>query len=188
MTRLVALVAALLLHITPTVVLVKRAEAVRTLLPGAERYAAREVHLSDADAHRLHEAVDWSPDDGVVVFYTGTEGERTVGSLMFVRVDTPHGPLEVAIGFDPAGRIAGVVVTKATVETKPWIGEALGAGLAEHYKGLTAGDQAAGAAAVKDRVGALPAYMAGQVDKGVARALAAYGAFYNHVGRDGGSS
>ncbi len=183
-----ALAAAALLHITPTVVLVKRADAMRALLPGATQYLEREVHLSDADAHRLHEAVDWSPDEGVVVFYTGTQGERAVGSLVFVRVDTPHGPVEIAVGFDPAGRVAGVVVTKATVETRPWILEALGAGLAERYKGLTARDAPAGAAAVKDKVGSLPAYMAGQVDKGVARALAAYGAFYNHGGRDGGSS
>jgi hypothetical protein len=183
MTRFItALAAAALLHITPTVVLVKRVDAVRALLPGAEQFLAREVHLSDADAHRLHEAVDWSPDEGVVVFYTGKQRERVVGSLVFVRVDTPHGPLELAVGFDPTDRVAGVVVTKATVETRPWILEALGAGLADRYKGLTARDAPAGAAALKDTVGSLPAYMAGQVDKGVARALAAYGAFYNHVG------
>jgi hypothetical protein len=177
----VAAVAAALLHITPTVVLVKRPDAVRTLLPGAEQFLARELHLSDADAHRLHEAVDWSPDDGVVVFYTGKQGDRVVGALLFVRVDTPHGPVEVAVGFDPAGGVAGVVVTKATVETRPWIVEALGAGLAERYRGLKPGDTPAGAAALKDNVPSLPDYMAGQVDKGVARALAAYGAFYNHV-------
>lgn len=48
--------ASTLLHITPTVVLVKRADAVARLLPGAETYAAREFHLSNADAHRLHQA------------------------------------------------------------------------------------------------------------------------------------
>lgn len=181
MSRLIAAVAAAgLLHITPTVVLVKRADAVRALLPGAEQFLAREVHLSDADAHRLHEAVDWSPDEGVVVFYTGTQGQRAVGSLVFVRVDTPHGPVEVAVGFDPGGRVAGVVVTKATVETRPWILEALSAGLVDRYKGLTARDVPAGAVALRAKVGSLPAYMAGQVDKAVARALAAYGAFYNH--------
>jgi hypothetical protein len=177
----VAAVTAALLHITPTVVLVKRADAVRTLLPDAEQFVEREVHLSDADAHRLHEAVDWSPDDGVVAFYTGKHGDRVVGALLFVRVDTPHGPVEVAVGFEPAGSVAGVVVTKATVETKPWVVEALGAGLADRYRGLKPGDAPVGATALKDRVGSLPDYMAAQVDKGVARALAAYGAFYNHV-------
>src|SRR2546423_15138315 len=103
-----------LFHITPVVVLVKRPDAVQTLLPGADAYVAHEVHLSAADAHRLHEAVDWSPEDGVLVFYEGTAGSTSVGALEFVRVDTPHGPIEVAVGFPPPGRRRGVGATKAT--------------------------------------------------------------------------
>jgi len=175
---LAAMAVAAVLHITPTVVLVQRPDAVKALLPGAEAFLAREVHLSNTDAHGLHEAVDWSPEDGVLTFYTGKTADRVAGALVFVRVDTPHGPVEVAVGFTPAGAIGGVVVTKATVETKPWVLEALRAGLVDGYKGLKPGSTPAGAAALKDRVGALPAYMAGQLDKGVARALLAYGTFY----------
>jgi hypothetical protein len=179
MTKLIAgAAAAALLHITPTVVLVKRPDAVKTLLPGAEEYFAREVRLSRADAHRLHETVDWSPEDGVLTLYTGKARDKAVGTLLFVRVDSPHGPVEVAVGFDTEGRVGGVIVTKATVETKPWVLDALHAGLTERYRGLKSGDVPGGAAAVKRRVGALPAYMAEQVDNGVTRALAIYGAFY----------
>jgi len=182
MTKWIAGVAvAAVLHITPTVVLVKRPEAVRTLLPGAETFFADDIHLSDVDAHRLHEAVDWSPEDGVLTFYTGRQGAGVVGSLVFVRVDTPHGPLEIAVGFKPDGAVAGVIVTKATVETKPWVLEALRAGLTDAYRELKPGAAPGGAAAIQDRVGTLPHYMAEQVDKGVARALAAWGTFYNHV-------
>jgi len=173
---------AALLHITPVVVLVKRPDAVQALLPGADAYVAREVHLSAADAHRLHEAVDWSPEDGVLVFYEGAAGSTSVGALEFVRVDTPHGPIEVAVGFTPQGAVRGVVVSKATIEMKPWVLEAVAAGLTDHYRGLKPGGEApGGAAAVASRVGNLAAYVAGEVDKGVARALASYGAFYNHV-------
>ena len=174
---------AALFHITPVVVLVKRPDAVQSLLPGADAYTAREVHLSGRDAHRLHEAVDWSPEDGVVVFYAGTAGSTAVGALEFVRVDTPHGPIEVAVGFTPQGAVRGVVVTKATVEMKPWVLEAVAAGLTDHYRGLKPGGEApGGAGGSASRVGNLAAYVAGEVDKGVARALAAYGAFYDHVG------
>lgn len=176
-----AVVVAALLHITPAVVLVKRPDAVQALLPGAEAYFAREVHLSDADAHRLHEVVDWSPEDGVLAFYTGRSGSTTVGALEFVRVDTPHGPIEVAVGFKPDGRVRGVIVTKATVEMKPWVLEAVAGGLTDRYRDLKAGDTPAGAAALTGRTGNLAVYIAGEVDKGVTRALAAYEAFYNHV-------
>ncbi len=174
---------AAMLHITPIVVLVKRPDAVQALLPGADAYVAREVHLSGTDAHRLHEAVDWSPEDGVLVFYGGTAGSTSVGALEFVRVDTPHGPVEVAVGFTPQGAVRGVVVTKATVEMKPWVLEAVAAGLTDHYRGLKPGGAGGvgGAAGIASRAGNLAVYVAGEVDKGVARALAAYGAFYNHV-------
>src|SRR6266705_807564 len=166
-------------------VLVKRPDAVQALLPGADAYFAREVHLSDTDAHRLHEAVDWSPEDGVLVFYRGAAGSTSVGALEFVRVDTPHGPIEVAVGFTPQGAVRGVVVTKATVEMKPWVLEAVAAGLTDHYRGLRPGGAPGGvpggAAGITGRAGNLAVYVAGEVDQGVARALAAYGAFYNHV-------
>src|SRR2546421_12169732 len=124
---------AALLHITPVVVLVKRPDAVHALLPGADAYVAREVHLSAADAHRLHEAVDWSPEDGVLVFYEGTAGSTSVGALEFVRVDTPHGPIEVAVGFTPQGAGRGGVATKATGGRKPWGLEAVAAGRPHHH-------------------------------------------------------
>jgi hypothetical protein len=172
-TLLVAAAIAVLLHITPTVVLVQRPDAVARLAPGAERFTARDLHLSDADAHRLHEAVDWSPADGVLTLYAGARGDAKVAAFLFVRVDTPHGPLEVAVGFEPSGVVRGAIVTKATVETKPWVQDALRAGLAEQYAGLTPDGTPDGATAVRGQVGSLAAYMAEQVDKGVARAVAA---------------
>jgi hypothetical protein len=168
---------AALLHITPTVILVKRPDAVNQLLPGADQFFARELHLSSVDAHRLHESVDWSPEDGVLTFYTGKANDKDVGTLLFVRVDTPHGPVEVAVSFTPQRVVRGVIVTKATVETKPWVLEALRAGLVEHYRGLRPADAPGGAGAIKAHVGELADYIAQEVDKGVRRALVAMGDF-----------
>ncbi len=98
----------------------------------------------------------------------------TSSVLVFMRVDSPHGPLEVAVGFDSAGAIRGVEVTKATVETKPWIVEALRAGLTDHYRETPP----VAAPSVKGRVGTMSQYMAELVDRGVAHAGAAYRLFY----------
>jgi hypothetical protein len=177
-TFFTAVLAAALLHITPTVVLVKRPDAVSQLLPGADQFFAREVHLSAADAHRLHEALEWSPSDGVLTFYTGRRAATDVGVLTFVRVDTPHGPVEVAVSFGSDRAIRGVVVTKATVETKPWVLEALKAGLTDQYRGVKRGGPAAGATTITPRVGQMAAYIAKEIDKGVARALVSYDEFF----------
>lgn len=170
--------AALSLHVTPTVELVKRVDAVRQIFPAADAWFERELHLSDPDAHKLHQALDWSPEDGVLRFYTGKHAGAAVGALVFVRVDSPHGPVEVAVGFGTDGAVASVVVTKATVETKPWVLAALRAGLADHYKGMKAGTVPKAAQQIRDVAGELPAYMAAQIDKGVQRALVAYAEFY----------
>ncbi len=162
------------LHITPTVVLVKREDAVRRLLPEATSFTAREIHLSDADAHKLHEAVDWSPEDGVLTFYSGHRDAKVVGTFVFIRVDSPHGPIEIMVVFQPDGAVRQVEVTKATVESKPWILEALKAGLLQAYAGLPLDGTPAGVDALKGKVGSMPDFMARQVDKGVERALAAY--------------
>ena len=133
-TLVLGAVTAALLHITPTVILVKREDAVAKLLPRADQFTARELHLSSTDSRKLHDAVGWEPPDGVVTFYVGKRGDDTVGALVFMRVDCQHGPIELAIGYDPRGTIRGVEVTKATVEMKPWIVEALRAGLTDTYR------------------------------------------------------
>src|SRR5207244_4564307 len=105
-------------------------------------------------------------------------GRRVVAPLETRLVDTALGPIEVAVGFTPQGTVRGVLVTKATVEMKPWVLEAVGAGLTNHYRQLKPGDAPNGAAAIAGQAGDLAEYIAGEVDKGVARALAAYGWFY----------
>ena len=177
-TVLLGVAAATLLHITPTVVLMKREAAVAKLLPGADQFVARELHLSSADTKRIHDAVGWEPPDGVVTFYIGKKAGQVTGALQFMRVDCQHGPIELAIGYDTRGTIRAVEVTKATVEMKPWIVEALNAGLTNEYHGLTLDAHPAGAAKVKPQIGAMPGYMAELIDKGVMHANAAYRLFY----------
>ncbi|PYP60351.1 MAG: hypothetical protein DMD40_00835 [Gemmatimonadetes bacterium] len=177
-TIMLSAVAAALLHITPTVILVKRQDAVSHLLPGADQFAAREVHVSSADSRRIHDAVGWEPPDGMITFYIGKRQDQVTGALMFMRVDCQHGPLELAVGFDSRGTVRGVEVTKATVEMKPWVLEALRAGLTDAYRGLAVDQPPAGAEKVKPKIGAMPGYMAELIDKGVMHANAAYRLFY----------
>ena len=177
-TLLLGVAAATLLHITPTVVMMKREQAVARLLPGAEQFVERDLHLSSGDSKRIHDAVGWEPPDGVLTFYVGKRQEQATGALLFMRVDCQHGPLELAIGYDPRGAVLGVEVTKATVEMKPWVLEALRAGLTDSYRGISADQMPAGAEKVKSHIGSMPGYMAELIDKGVMHANAAYRLFY----------
>ncbi|HEY6092578.1 MAG TPA: hypothetical protein VIV83_11345 [Gemmatimonadales bacterium] len=171
-------VTAALLHITPTVIMVKRQDAVAHLLPGADQFVERELHLSSADSKKIHDAVGWEPPDGVVTFFIGKHDDQTTGALLFMRIDSQHGPIELAIGYDAKGAVRGVEVTKATVEMKPWILEALKAGLTDEYRGMAVTAAPSGAEKVKPKIGAMPGYMAELIDKGVMHANAAYRLFY----------
>jgi len=82
---LASALAAALLHITPTVILVKRPDAVKQLLPGANQFLERDLHLSAPDAHRLHEALDWSPENGVLTGTPQVLRSFTVGPMWFYR-------------------------------------------------------------------------------------------------------
>jgi hypothetical protein len=177
-TLLLGVAAAALLHITPTVVLVKREAAVAKLLPGADQFVARELHLSSADSKRIHDAVGWEPADGIVTMYLGKKNGQVTGVLQFMRVDCQHGPIELAIGYDGRGAVRAVEVTKATVEMKPWIVEAINAGLLNEYRGMANTQEPGAANKVKPQVGAMPGYMAELIDKGVMHANAAYRLFY----------
>jgi len=172
-------VTTVLLHITPTVIMVKRQDAVSHLLPGADQFTARELHLSSGDSKKLHDAVGWEPPDGVVTFYLGKKHDQVTGVLVFMRVDCQHGPIELAIGYDARGTVRAVEVTKATVEMKPWIVEALRAGLTNEYRGLAVAQPPSGAEKVKPHVGSMPGYMAELIDKGVMHSNAAYRLFYH---------
>jgi len=80
-------------------------------------------------------------------------------------------------------------VTKATTETKAWVLEAVRSRVLDGYVGLTpaavdvqklakAPALPGGTEAYRGKVGRMAGFMLEQIDKGIARALVAYGWFY----------
>jgi hypothetical protein len=130
-------------HPTPTVVLVKQTDLLRSALGsgGATQFFVRKVTIGKDDLARIRKEVDFSPEDPDLSFYLGKDAAgKLVGATLFPQVNTMHGPLEVGLTLKPDGSVASVVVTKATVETKPWVEEAVAAGLLKRFQGLRYGD------------------------------------------------
>ena len=71
--------------------------------------------------------------------------------VLFPQVNTLHGPLEVGLSLNPDGSVASAVVTKATVESKPWVLDAVKNGLMKRFQGAKYGDDLGGL--VKDVTG-----------------------------------
>lgn len=185
MTLSPLMVAALLgaaAHPTPKVVLMTHADFIRQTVPNAQQYFMRTVSIGREDLAAIRKASDYTPEDPDVQFFLGQNGGKTVGVALFQQVDTPHGPLEVGLTFGPDGRIAHAVVTTATVETKPWVLEAVGAGLMEGFTGMREGDDPRKALdRIRGKVGGMPEYTAELVATAVGRGMVLYGTLFKQA-------
>jgi hypothetical protein len=180
-----ALTAAAPLHITPTVVLAKHVDVIRTTLAGASQYFERTVDIGRDDLGRIRQAGNFTPEGGEFDFYYGTNAAGAIaGVVLFPQVNNQHGPLEVGIAVGPDGAIMRVIVTKATVETKPWVQRAVKAGFLRAFEGLRRpedADRALGALS-RDEIGAMPYYMAEQTALAVRRGLVLYQVLFAGTG------
>jgi hypothetical protein len=111
-----------LAHITPPVVLVSDRDAVVGLLAGARKFFVREVRLTPEERGVIQKQWAWSAEEEFYRFYLGRdEGGRLVAATIFMTEFTIHGPVRVAVGIGPDGKIKGATVVELTEETYPWL-------------------------------------------------------------------
>ena len=167
-------------HPTPKVVLVKHADFIRQSITGARQYFVRTVSIGKEDLAAIRKASDFTPSDPDMQFFLGQgDGGASVGVALFQQLDSPHGPIEVGLTLGPDGTVAHAVVTTATVETKPWVQEAIATGLMDKFVGMRQGDDPRKALqAVGGKLGGMPEYMAELIATAVGRGLVMYGTLY----------
>ncbi|HEY3066995.1 MAG TPA: hypothetical protein VGL09_14470 [Methylomirabilota bacterium] len=109
-------------HITPPVILVSDREAVASLLAGSRRFFVREVRLSPEQRQLIQKQSGWTPEENFYRFYIGRDDQgRMVAASIFLTEFTLHGPVRVAVGLAPDGKVRGVAVVELTEETYPWV-------------------------------------------------------------------
>lgn len=168
-------------HITPTVVMKKQADVIRGSLPDATRFFQKTVTIGQADFRRLADEAGFEPEESEMSFYYGTASDGSVsGVVLFPQVNTQHGPLEIGLVLRPDGTIGGVQVTKATVETKPWMQTAIDTGFLDAFVGMgpMSDPRTALGSVDKSMIGEMPYYMAGLVVENVTRGLVLYQTLY----------
>lgn len=165
-------------HITPTVEIVPLDRAVRQLLPGATQFFLRDVRMSKRQVALVDSLVSWVPEEKEVKFYVGRDAGQDLGSVEWIKVDSRHGPLGIAVRFTPDGSLDGAIVTHATEETVTWVKEVVDAGLLDQFRGKTLTTLDTALQPVRDRVGRMPTHMGEVIVRGVARATALRQAAY----------
>jgi hypothetical protein len=114
--------AAALAHVTPNVTLIKRGDFLKQALPGATKFFERHLMISGPDGAALRQATGWTPTDEDTKVYVGRgESGNLVGSVVFLWLASQHGPVGLAVAFDPAQTIRRVAVTDVGTEPLVWV-------------------------------------------------------------------
>jgi hypothetical protein len=160
-------------HPTPTVVLVKQTDLIRTTLQGATQFFVRNVAIGKDDLAQIRRDVNYTPEDPNVKFYLGKSPDGKIGGVvLFPQVNNMHGPIEVGLTLSPDGKVTSAIVTKATVETRPWVEEAEAAGLMKRFQGMRYGDDLKQALApLSGKVGQMPYFEAEMIAAAVEQGL-----------------
>ncbi|HYY51412.1 MAG TPA: hypothetical protein VE755_01000 [Myxococcales bacterium] len=128
-----------LAHVTPPVILASDRDAVSALLAGARRYFVREVRLTAAERQRMQKETGWHPDEDFYRFYIGRDEQlHDVGAVTFLTEYTIHGPVRVAVGLAPDGKVIGARVIELSEETYPWIKSLIDRGFLQTFNGRDA--------------------------------------------------
>jgi len=165
------LAAAALGHITPNVELVRRGEFLKQSLPGATKFFERHLMISGPDGAAIREATGWTPSEEDTRVYVGRdEQKRLVGSVVFLWMPSQHGPVGIAVAFDPARTVRRVAVTDVGSEPLAWVRPLIdGNGLRE-LEGLPAGAVPDAGRLASPDAGAMTRYYARVVADAVIRA------------------
>jgi hypothetical protein len=133
---LLSLPSAALTHITPPVVLISDRDAVVSMTAGAKKFFVREVKLTTEERNTLDRQWSWRADEEFYRFYLGRDDEgKLVAAVIFLTEFTIHGPVRVAVGLDPNGKIKGATVVELTEESYPWLKPLLDQDFTREYIG-----------------------------------------------------
>jgi hypothetical protein len=160
-------------HVTPNVQLVQRGAFVQKSLPAASKFFEKHLDLGSADLAAVRRATGWTPSQEDTKVYVGRDaGGALVGTVVFIWTPSQHGPVSVAVAFDPSGKVLRATVTDVGSEPLSWVQPLLDAGGMEALAGL-APDQKPDPAAIAPAVkGRMSRYYAEVIARGVERAQA----------------
>jgi hypothetical protein len=121
---------------TPPVVLISDRDVVLGMMEGAKKYFVREVRLTPEERTTIQQQWGWRAEDELYRFYLGRdEAGQLVAAVTFLTEFTIHGPVRVAVGLSPDGRIKDAQVVELTEETFPWLKPLIDQNFTQDYVG-----------------------------------------------------
>ena len=168
-------------HITPMIHLKKHNAAIKMMLQEGTSFYVKNVTLGRAEISKIKAMSGWTPDLERYKFYYGKDvAGKLVGDVLFISVNSKHGPLTLAIGFSPGNVITGVVLTDIPTEPFSWVRKLLQASFLDTFPGKSRDelgeiiDQIS-----RKELGAMQRYYAKVIARGVQQAVVLQMVLYN---------
>lgn len=161
---------------TTSVTMARMGDVISSSLPAATDYFTENVRLSEHAFAKIEAVGNFRPDAAELKFFYGRDANgHFVGTVLFNVVNTIHGVIQVGIAFNPAGAVTNVVVTKATVDTEPWIKSLMAKGFMKKFDGMSGHSTSDPLNKIsRSEVGSKPYYMAQVITEAVTRGIIYY--------------
>lgn len=164
-------VAPAMAHVTPTVQLVRRGDFVRSALSGATRFFEHKLDAEELEGLRAEADPQWQPSGREIKIYVGRDDRaQLVGSVVFLRVPSEHGPVGIGVAYDASGRILQASVTEVGSEPLAWVQPLLRAHALDGVRGKAAGATIEAAGLAPQVRGRMSRYYATVIARGIQRA------------------
>ena len=125
-----------LAHITPPVVLISDRDTILGMTGEATRFFVRDVRLTPAERDHIQQQWQWHPEADTYRFYLGRSATgKLEAAVIFLTEFTIHGPVRVAVGLNPDGKIRAAQVVELTEETFSWLKPLMDQNFTQAYVG-----------------------------------------------------
>jgi len=163
--------AAALAHVTPNVTLIRKGDFLKQALPGAAKYFEKQLMISGPDGAAIHQATGWTPTEEDTKVYVGRDAQgRLVGSVIFLWLPSQHGPVGLAVAFDPGRTVRQVAITDVGTEPLVWVRPIVDGGGLSALEGLAQNAAPNAERLTPPGAGGMTRYYAKIVADGVVRA------------------
>jgi hypothetical protein len=116
--------------------LLSERDAILGMMGNASRFFVRDIKLTPEEREVLQHQWAWQPEDVLYRFYLGRDAAgQLMTAVTFLTEFTLHGPVRIAVGLDPNGKVQDAKVMELTEETFPWIKTLLEQNLTQDYIG-----------------------------------------------------
>lgn len=126
-------------HAGKEVVFLKKAEALKQMLPAGAKVVQRKEMLDRDKAEKVKKESGVKLDEGVYTYYVARDSKSgaTIGAAMVAEVEYMHGEVKLVIGIDAKGNVTKAAILSVNEKYVADLKVSVGSGYLRQLEGMT---------------------------------------------------